>query len=164
MPSDKTTKSLTPKSIPIALLLLRLGFLGNSVLGEWCNIGADTNVSNLKNTYEPVRLWNYESGGFDHTGMQFLGMIMGDHAKTGINTMINTGTVIGVAGNVYGSGFPRNFVPDFIMGSSRKTEIFLVKNVCKMATSMMQRRNVIFSGEDEKMLNSIFEITSPYRK
>ena len=84
------------------------GFLGNSVLGEWCNIGADSNTSNLKNNYAEVKLWNYETGRFAKTGLQFCGLMMGDHSKCGINTMFNTGTVVGVSANIFGSGFPRN--------------------------------------------------------
>ena len=87
------------------------GYLGNAVLGEWCNIGADSNNSNLKNNYAKVKLWNYASGRFTDTGLQFCGLIMGDHSKCGINTMFNTGTVIGVSANIFGSGFPRNFIP-----------------------------------------------------
>lgn len=89
------------------------GYLGNSVIGEWCNLGADTNCSNLKNTYEEVKLWNYPKGGFAKTGLQFCGLIMGDHSKAAINTMFNTGTVVGVCANIFGSGFPRNFIPSF---------------------------------------------------
>ncbi|MDD2822415.1 MAG: GlmU family protein, partial [Flavobacterium sp.] len=92
------------------------GFLGNSVLGEWCNIGADSNNSNLKNNYEEVKLWSYETEGFAKTGLQFCGLMMGDHSKCGINTMFNTGTVVGVSANIFGSGFPRNFVPSFSWG------------------------------------------------
>ena len=94
------------------------GFLGNSVLGEWCNLGADTNNSNLKNNYAEVRLWDYETEGFAKTGLQFCGLMMGDHSKCGINTMFNTGTVIGVNANIFGSGFPRNFVPSYSWGGS----------------------------------------------
>ena len=90
------------------------GFLGNSVLGEWCNLGADTNTSNLKNNYAEVRLWDYNTEGFARTGLQFCGLIMGDHSKCGINTMFNTGTMVGVSANVFGSGYPRNFIPRFV--------------------------------------------------
>ena len=92
------------------------GFLGNSVIGEWCNLGADTNCSNLKNNYAPVKIWNFEAKRFLNTGLQFCGLIMGDHSKCGINTMFNTGTVIGISANIFGSGFPRNFVPSFTWG------------------------------------------------
>lgn len=92
------------------------GYLGDSVLGEWCNLGADTNTSNLKNNYSEVKLWDYETQKFEKTGFQFCGLFMGDHAKCGINTMFNTGTVVGVFANVYGAGYPRNFIPDFAWG------------------------------------------------
>ncbi|MDC0231564.1 putative sugar nucleotidyl transferase, partial [Aureispira] len=95
------------------------GFLGNSVLGEWCNLGADTNNSNLKNNYSEVRQWNYKHKSFIPTGLQFCGLIMGDHSKAGINTMFNTGTVVGVSSNIYGGDFPRTFVPSFAWGSSK---------------------------------------------
>ncbi|MDA3928500.1 MAG: putative sugar nucleotidyl transferase [Prolixibacteraceae bacterium] len=140
------------------------GFIGHSYLGEWCNLGANTNISNLKNTYEQVRLWNYTSGSFEKTGMQFLGLIMGDHSKTGINTMLNTGSVIGVACNIYGAGFPRNFIPDFTMGSSRKMELFPLKNVYKMAEVMMKRRNLEFDDIDKNVLLAIIENTKMLRK
>src|SRR5690606_18909657 len=89
------------------------GFLGNSVIGEWCNLGADTNNSNLNNNYAEVRLWNYNTENFPRTGLQFCGLKMGDHSKCGINTMFNTGTVVGVSANIFGSGFPRNFIPSY---------------------------------------------------
>ena len=140
------------------------GFLGHSYLGEWCNLGADTNISNLKNNYEPVRIWNYATGSFSRTGMQFLGLIMGDHSRTGINTMLNTGTVIGVACNVYGSGFPRNFIPDFTIGSAHKIETFPLKKVHAMAKNMMERRKMELSSVDEKVLETAFDMTLRYRK
>ena len=99
------------------------GFLGNAVLGEWCNIGADSNNSNLKNNYEEVKLWSYETENFAKTGLQFCGLMMGDHSKCGINTMFNTGTVVGVSTNIFGSGFPRNFVPSFSWGGDRKSVV-----------------------------------------
>ena len=95
------------------------GFLGNSVIGEWCNLGADTNNSNLKNNYAEVRLWSYETEGFAKTGLQFCGLMMGDHSKCGINTMFNTGTVVGVSANIFGDGFPRNFIPSFSWGAQQ---------------------------------------------
>lgn len=139
------------------------GFLGHSYLGEWCNLGADTNNSNLKNTFDKVRIWNYASEKFDRTDLQFLGMIMGDHSKTGINTMLNTGTVIGVASNVYGAGFPRNFMPDFTNGGPQKMDVFQLKKAFKMAEEMMLRRGLIFSKLDEMIFNYIFENTKKYR-
>lgn len=140
------------------------GFLGHSYIGEWCNMGAGTNTSNLKNTYDKVRIWNYATGKFDHTQLQFLGTIMGDHSKTGINTMLNTGTVIGVATNVFGAGFPRNFMPDFTIGGPQKMEVFNLKLVCRMAKAMMVRRNIELSESEEKIFEYIFEQTIKYRK
>ena len=87
------------------------GFLGNSVIGEWCNMGDDTNTSNLKNNYSPVKLWDYTVGNYSNTGLQFCGLMLGDHSKCGINTMFNTGTVVGIGSNIFGSGFPRKFIP-----------------------------------------------------
>ena len=113
------------------------GFLGNSVLGEWCNLGADTNTSNLKNNYAPVRLWSYETEGFAKTGLQFCGLMMGDHAKAGINTMFNTGTVVGVAANVFGSGFPRNFIPSFSWGGASGFTTYRTNKAFEAATAMM---------------------------
>lgn len=140
------------------------GFLGHSYLGEWCNLGADTNTSNLKNNYEPVRIWNYKTQRFDRTGMQFLGLIMGDHAKTGINTMLNSGTIVGVASNIYGGGFHKNFVPDFSTGEPSKLSVYCLQNVYKMAKAMMERRHVKFTSADEKILNYVFDSTSVFRR
>jgi len=139
------------------------GFLGHSYIGEWCNLGADTNTSNLKNTYEQVRIWNYATRRFDKTGLQFLGLIMGDHAKTGINTMLNTGSVIGVASNVYGAGFPRNFMPDFSAGGVQKIECFALNRVFKMATAMMGRRGIELSEDDKDIFSHVFSASSQYR-
>ncbi len=140
------------------------GYLGNSVLGEWCNIGADSNNSNLKNNYAKVRLWNYATERFDHTGLQFCGLMMGDHSKTAINTMFNTGTVIGVNTNIYVPGFPRNFVPSFSWGGASGFSAYLPEKANEAAKVMMARRNVEFTEADAKMLKHIFEITSKYRK
>ena len=106
------------------------GFLGNSVIGEWCNLGADTNTSNLKNNYDDVRLWNYKLQSFQNTNLQFCGLIMGDHSKSSINTMFNTGTVVGVNTNVYGSGFPRNFIPSFSWGVRVVLKFMILKKPC----------------------------------
>ena len=140
------------------------GFLGNSVLGEWCNIGADSNNSNLKNNYEEVRLWSYETEGFARTGLQFCGLMMGDHSKCGINTMFNTGTVVGVSTNIFGSGFPRNFVPSFSWGGASGFTTYLTKKAFDTAKIVMARRNVEFSEEDAKILEHVFEETKKYRK
>ena len=140
------------------------GFLGNSVLGEWCNIGADSNNSNLKNNYEEVRLWSYETECFAKTGLQFCGLMMGDHSKCGINTMFNTGTVIGVSTNIFGAGFPRNFVPSFSWGGAAGFSTYLTSKAFQTAKIVMARRNVEFSEEDAKILEYVFEETKKFRK
>lgn len=140
------------------------GFLGNSVLGEWCNIGADSNNSNLKNNYEEVRLWSYETEGFARTGLQFCGLMMGDHSKCGINTMFNTGTVVGVSTNIFGTGFPRNFVPSFSWGGASGFTTYLTSKAFQTAKIVMARRNVAFLEEDAKILEHVFEETKKYRK
>lgn len=140
------------------------GFLGNSVLGEWCNLGADTNNSNLKNNYAEVRLWDYETEGFTRTGLQFCGLMMGDHSKCGINTMFNTGTVVGVSANIFGSGFPRNFVPSFSWGGSGGFTTYKTDKAFEVAKVVMGRRNIEFSEMDAKILEHVFEETAMWRK
>lgn len=140
------------------------GYLGNSVLGEWCNIGADSNNSNLKNNYAKVRLWNYDSEKFEQTGLQFCGLMMGDHSKTAINTMFNTGTVIGVNCNIYVPGFPRNFVPSFSWGGASGFTTYQPKKAFEAAKVMMARRGVEFNDMDAKILNHVFEETKKWRK
>jgi len=140
------------------------GFLGNSVLGEWCNLGADTNNSNLKNNYAEVRLWDYQSEGFAKTGLQFCGLMMGDHSKCGINTMFNTGTVVGVSTNIFGSGFPRNFVPSFSWGGSNGFTTYLTKKAFEVAEVVMARRKIEFTSQDKAILKHIFEETKHYRR
>ncbi len=140
------------------------GFLGNSVVGEWCNLGADTNNSNLKNNYAEVRLWDYETEGFARTGLQFCGLMMGDHSKCGINTMFNTGTVVGVSANIFGSGFPRNFVPSFSWGGSGGFTTYKTEKAFEVAKVVMDRRNIEFSEMDAKILEHVFEETVKWRK
>lgn len=140
------------------------GFLGNSVLGEWCNLGADTNNSNLKNNYEEVKLWNYEAESFVKTGLQFCGLMMGDHSKCGINTMFNTGTVVGVSANIFGAGFPRNFIPSFSWGGASGTTTYLTKKAFETARIVMSRRKVEFTEQDAAILEHIFEETKKWRK
>ncbi|WP_353779506.1 putative sugar nucleotidyl transferase [Winogradskyella sp. 3972H.M.0a.05] len=140
------------------------GYLGNSVLGEWCNLGADTNNSNLKNNYAEVRLWDYESGRFAKTGLQFCGLMMGDHSKCGINTMFNTGTVVGVSANIFGSGFPRNFVPSFSWGGSSGFTTYLTKKAFEVAKVVMARRNIEFTEQDAAILEHVFEESKQYRR
>lgn len=140
------------------------GFLGNSVLGEWCNIGADSNNSNLKNNYAEVKLWSYVKERFTPTGLTFCGLIMGDHSKCGINTMFNTGTVVGVSANIFGSGFPRNFVPSFAWGGAAGFTTYKVKDAFEVAARVFERRNMVFDETEQAILNHVFEITEKYRK
>ncbi len=140
------------------------GFMGNSVLGEWCNVGADTNTSNLKNDYSEVRLWDYETEEFANTGLQFCGLMMGDHSKCGINTMFNTGTVVGVSANIFGSGFPRNFIPSFSWGGSVGMTTYKTSKAFEVAKVVMARRDIEFAAEDEKILEHIFEETTKLRR
>lgn len=140
------------------------GFLGNSVLGEWCNIGADTNNSNLKNNYAEVRLWDYETEGFAKTGLQFCGLMMGDHSKCGINTMFNTGTIVGVSANIFGSGFPRNFVPSFSWGGYSGFTVYKTDKAFEVAKVVMARRNIEFTEQDAAILEHIFNQTKKFRR
>jgi UDP-N-acetylglucosamine diphosphorylase/glucosamine-1-phosphate N-acetyltransferase len=139
------------------------GFLGNSVLGEWCNIGADSNNSNLKNNYSEVRLWSYETENFAKTGLQFCGLIMGDHSKCAINTMFNTGTVIGVSSNIYGSNFPRNFVPSFSWGGAAGFSTYQINKAKETANLALKRRDIDFDEKEQRILEHIFKITEKYR-
>ncbi|MBT7850517.1 MAG: GlmU family protein [Flavobacteriaceae bacterium] len=139
------------------------GFLGNSVIGEWCNLGADTNNSNLKNNYAEVRLWSYESENFAKTGLQFCGLLMGDHSKCGINTMFNTGTVVGVSANIFGSGFPRNFIPSFSWGGAKGFTTYLTSKAFEVATEIMKRRGMEFSAQESAILEHVFELSASYR-
>ncbi len=140
------------------------GFLGNSVLGEWCNLGADTNVSNLKNTYEPVKLWSYTSEHFENTGQQFCGLMMGDHSKTGINTMFNTGTVVGVFANIFGDGYQRNFIPSFSWGGKHGLAHYNLKKAFQVAQAVWARRNKVFDETEKKILTHIYELTYDKRR
>jgi UDP-N-acetylglucosamine diphosphorylase/glucosamine-1-phosphate N-acetyltransferase len=140
------------------------GFLGDSVIGEWCNIGADTNTSNLKNNYDEVKLWSYETEGFAKTGLQFCGLMMGDHSKCGINTMFNTGTVVGVSANIFGSGFPRNFVPSFSWGGAAGFTTYLTKKAFETARLVMSRRNIEFDEKEAAILEHVFEQSKKWRK
>ncbi len=140
------------------------GFLGNSVIGEWCNMGADTNTSNLKNNYAEVKLWSYEKDKFEQTGLQFCGLIMGDHSKCGINTMFNTGTVVGVSANIFGSGFPRNFIPSFSWGGANGFTTYKTDKFFEVAEIVMNRRNVEFTATDEEILTAIFDMSAKYRQ
>ncbi|NEU09488.1 glucose-1-phosphate thymidylyltransferase [Flavihumibacter sp. R14] len=140
------------------------GYLGNAVLGEWCNIGADSNNSNLKNNYAEVRLWDYEKENFRRTGLQFCGLIMADHAKCAINTMFNTGTVIGVSANIFGSGFPRNFIPDFAWGGPQGLAVYALSKMFETAEKVYERRNQHFNDVEKRLLSAVFDLTSKHRK
>jgi UDP-N-acetylglucosamine diphosphorylase/glucosamine-1-phosphate N-acetyltransferase len=139
------------------------GFLGNSVLGEWCNIGAGTNTSNLKNNYTKVKVWDYAEERFINTGEQFCGLMMGDHSKCGINTMFNTGTVVGVAANIFGAGFPRTLIPSFSWGGNAGFSTYKPDKVKEMAMASMARRGSIYSDEEEKVINHLFGETKKFR-
>ena len=139
------------------------GFLGNSVIGEWCNLGADTNNSNLKNNYAEVKVWNYPAQQFINTGLQFCGLIMGDHSKCGINTMFNTGTVVGVSANIFGSGFPRNFVPSFSWGGALGFKTFSITNALEVARLVKARRDMELTETDRDILTYIYYMTQDIR-
>jgi UDP-N-acetylglucosamine diphosphorylase/glucosamine-1-phosphate N-acetyltransferase len=139
------------------------GFLGNSVIAEWCNLGADTNNSNLKNSYDDVKLWNYPQKTFIETGLQFCGLIMGDHSKSGINTMFNTGTVVGINVNVFGAGFQRNFIPSFSWGGTSGFKIYDYKKAIKVAETMYNRRGKIFDEIEKEIMVSLHYQTAENR-
>ena len=139
------------------------GFLGNAVIGEWCNIGGGSTASNLKNDYTEIKLWNYPAHRFLRTGLQFCGLIMGDHSKSGINCMFNTATVLGVGVNVHGAGFPRNFVASFSEGStSGFTDVPMTK-FFDIARRMMARRGVELTDVDMRIFESIHAIADNYK-
>ncbi len=140
------------------------GYMGNSVLGHWCNLGADTNTSNLKNNYAQVRLWDYDTERFAKTGTQFCGLMMGDHSKCGINTMFNTGTVVGVSANIFGAGYPRNFIPSFTWGGSSGMETYNTTKAFEVAAVVMARRGLEFDTQEEAILNEVFEISKQWRR
>lgn len=139
------------------------GFLGNSVIGLWCNIGADSNNSNLKNNYSSVRIWNYREETFIPTGLIFCGLIMGDHSKCGINTMFNTGTVVGVNANIFGSGFPRNFIPSFSWGGPQGFSTYRIDKAIEVAREVMKRRGIKLDETDAEILTEVFGMTEKYR-
>lgn len=139
------------------------GYLGNSVIGEWCNLGADTNTSNLKNNYAPVKVWSHAAGRFVNTGQQFCGLMMGDHSKCGINTMFNTGTVVGVGANIFGAGFPRTFIPSFSWGGASGFETFKLPKVAEVAERVMARRQLLYDAVEQDIMAKIFEMTETDR-
>jgi UDP-N-acetylglucosamine diphosphorylase/glucosamine-1-phosphate N-acetyltransferase len=135
------------------------GFLGNSVIGEWCNLGADTNNSNLKNTYDIVKIWSYPEKHFVSTGLQFCGLIMGDHSKSAINTMFNTGTVVGVSSNIFGEGFPRQFIPSFSWGGASGFKKYNLEKAIEVARQVCERRNVILSEIDVEIFETLYALS-----
>ena len=137
------------------------GYAGNSVFGQWCNIGADTNTSNLKNNYSTVRFSNWETGKQEDTGQQFIGTIMGDHSKTGINAMLNTGTLCGVCCNLFSDGYPPKHVPSFSWVGNKDIVPYQFEKAVEAMEKMMQRRNVELSPAYKKMMQSIFDARTP---
>lgn len=133
------------------------GFVGNSVIGEWCNLGADTNSSNLKNNYAEVKLWSYKTKKFEKTGLQFCGLIMGDHSKTAINTQFNTGTVVGVGANIFKSGFPPNVIEHFSWGGFKGDEKFKIEKAYEVAEKAMARRKIPLTEEDKEIIKWVYE-------
>lgn len=140
------------------------GFLGNSVIGEWCNLGADTNNSNLKNNYAAVEVWNYAREASVDSGLTFCGLFMGDHAKCGINTMFNTGTVVGVSANVFGGDFPPKFIPSFSWGGSAWLRTFTLEKAYEVAERVMSRRGKKLSFTDKEILRHVFLQEGRFRK
>ncbi len=139
------------------------GFLGNSVIGEWCNLGADTNNSNLKNNYGNVKLFNYRTNSMQDTGLQFCGLIMGDHSKSGINTMFNTGTVVGVGANVFGGSFPSKHIPSFSWGGEDAFETYKIDKMLETAAMMYERRGLKLEDSEREVLSAIFNNTVSFR-
>ena len=134
------------------------GFLGNAVIGYWCNLGADTNNSNLKNNYAEVKIWNYNAQKFVNTGLQFCGLIMGDHSKSGINTMFNTGTVVGFSSNIFGSGFPRNYIPSFSWGGAAGMSVYALNKALETAQKVYARRNQALSEQEISIFEYLFKL------
>ncbi|AER40788.1 MAG: LbetaH super family domain-containing protein [Flavobacteriales bacterium] len=132
------------------------GFLGNTILGEWCNLGAGTNISNLRNDYSKVTVWNYEKKSFCPIDVQFFGMIMGDYSKSSINTQFNTATIVGVNASIFGYGFPPRYIPSFSLGGIQERKIISFKKVCETADIMMKRRDVTFSLLDKEILKYLY--------
>jgi UDP-N-acetylglucosamine diphosphorylase/glucosamine-1-phosphate N-acetyltransferase len=140
------------------------GFLGNSVVGEWCNLGADTNNSNLKNNYGEVKIFSYETNGYKNTGLQFCGLIMGDHSKCGINTMFNTGTVVGVGANIFGGGFPPTHIPSFVWGGAEGFDTYRLEKMYETTERVYERRHKTLEAEEKKILETVFMETISFRE
>jgi UDP-N-acetylglucosamine diphosphorylase/glucosamine-1-phosphate N-acetyltransferase len=140
------------------------GYLGNSVLGHWCNLGADTNTSNLKNNYSNVKTYDYPSKQMIDTGTQYCGLTMGDHSKCGINTMFNTGTVVGVFANIFDSGFPQKFIPSFSWGGKDGFEEYNLEKAIEVAKKVMLRRDITLDDDEENVIRELYKITAESRK
>ena len=140
------------------------GFLGNSVIGEWCNMGADTNTSNMKNDYSEVKVWNYGTNRFETSGSIFCGLVMGDHSKSGINVMFNSGTTVGVSASIFNANYPRNFIPSFVKGGANGWNTMRLKAAFQVATRTMERRKIDFDETEEKLFEKVFELSSQYRR
>lgn len=140
------------------------GYVGNSVIGEWCNIGAGSNTSNLKNNYTLVKLWNYATGKFEETELQFCGLFMGDFSRCGINTMFNTGTVVGLSSNIYGAGFPGSFIPSFSWGGASGFETYRLVKALETIEMGMALNQMEVSDMDKRIIESVFMLTGRYRK
>jgi UDP-N-acetylglucosamine diphosphorylase/glucosamine-1-phosphate N-acetyltransferase len=140
------------------------GYMGNSVIGEWCNIGAGSNTSNLKNNYTLIKVWNYVTGKSEETGLQFCGLFMGDYSRCGINTMFNTGTVVGISSNIYGSGFPGSFIPSFSWGGAAGFETYRLGKAMETLKMGMSIRHFELNDTDKKIIDRIFALTGRYRK
>jgi UDP-N-acetylglucosamine diphosphorylase/glucosamine-1-phosphate N-acetyltransferase len=139
------------------------GYLGNSVIGEWCNLGADTNTSNLKNNYAPVKVWSHTAHRFVDTGQTFCGLMMGDHSKCGINTMFNTGTVVGVGANIFGAGFPRQFIPSFSWGGPAGFETFRLPKFAEVAERVLSRRGLGYDEIEQALMAEVYKQTEEDR-
>lgn len=140
------------------------GFLGNSVIGEWCNLGADTNNSNLKNNYGNVKLFNYKKETMVDTGLQFCGLMMGDHSKCGINTMFNTGTVVGVGANIFGGGFPPTHIPSFTWGGAEGMEEYRLDKMFETAERVYARRGISLNEQEKQILTEVFNQSVKFRE
>jgi len=140
------------------------GYMGNSVVGEWCNIGAGSNTSNLKNNYTLVKVWNYALGREEDTGLQFCGLFMGDYSRCGINTMFNTGTVVGVSANIYGSGYPGSFIPSFSWGGAAGFETYRLGKALETIQTVLSLNELEIAETDRQIINRVFALTGRYRK
>ncbi len=139
------------------------GYLGDAYIGQWCNLGANTNASNLKNNYSPIRLWSYPDNAYINTQEQFCGLLMADHSKSGINTMFNTGTVVGVGANIFGADYPPKFIPSFSWGGAKKLQTQLLDKMLETAQRVTQRRKIDWTNQDQQIIKHIFEQTAKYR-